>query len=50
MASIFDYFRGKKEEPVTQNEERSVTLAGPIVTDWDSSFGYGKNVDKLSIV
>ena len=49
MASILDIFRTKKvEQPV--EEIRSETIGGPYVMDWNSAFGYGRNVDRLSIV
>lgn len=49
MASILDFFKTKKATESVQ-ETRSDTIAGPIVQDWNSSYGYGRNIDKLSIV
>jgi len=47
--SLFDYF--KKEQPTPSvDETRSTTIGGVTVANWDSAFGYGKTVDKLSIV
>ena len=48
MASIFDFFKPKAT--VAGIEQRSITLAGPIVADWNSAAGYGRDVDKLSVV
>jgi HK97 family phage portal protein len=51
MADFFSYFRPKVKQPEQPvEEERSITYGGPVVSDWDSAFGYGKNVDKLSLV
>ena len=50
MASIFDYFRKDKtatEQPPEEN--RSYTYGGPVVTNWDTVFSYGKNIDKISV-
>ena len=52
MASIFDFFkRTATPEPQSEVvEKRSDTIPGPIVIEWDSAFGAGKNYDKLSVI
>jgi len=49
MASILDIFRSKKDTQPAE-EIRSETIGGPYVMDWNSAFGYGRYVDRLSIV
>lgn len=49
--ALFDFFRNKTpEQSLPTPEERSNTYAGPVVLNWDSAFGYGKQVDKISLV
>lgn len=53
--ALFDFIKfGRKpvEQPTVEqpSETRSDTIPGYIVQNWDSAFGYGKNVDRLSIV
>lgn len=52
MASIFDFFKTNKKavDNTAVIENRSETLAGPVVMDWNSAYGFGRNVDKLSVV
>ena len=47
--SLLDIFKFSKTV-VEQTEKRSDTLAGPVVTNWDSAYGYGRNIDRLSVV
>lgn len=49
--ALLDLFKfNKKALEDNSNEQRSDTIAGPVVTSWDSAYGYGRNVDKLSVV
>ena len=49
--SFLDFFRTKQVAVTPEPEEqRSVTYGGPVVSNWDSAFGAGALVDKLSVV
>jgi len=47
--ALLDFLKFNKtvDEPV---ETRSDTLGGPVVLNWDSAYGYGRNIDRLSVV
>lgn len=48
---LLDLFKfNKKAVESDSTEKRSDTIAGATVASWDSSYGYGRNVDKLSVV
>lgn len=48
--SLLDYFRtNKSTRTETSSEERSQTIAGVTVANWDAAYGYGKNVDRISV-
>ena len=48
---LLDLFKfNKKAVEVEPTSTRSDTIAGPVVTSWDSAYGYGRNVDRLSVV
>jgi phage portal protein BeeE len=48
--ALFDFLKPNKKQAEQPIEVRSDTIPGNIVQSWDSAFGYGKNVDRLSIV
>ena len=49
--ALFDFLKPKATiTKVEQPEERSTTIGGPVVLNWDSANGYARNVDKLSVV
>jgi HK97 family phage portal protein len=51
MASIFDFLKFKRQAAQEiNNEERSETIPGNIVSNWDSAFAAGKFVDRISVV
>jgi HK97 family phage portal protein len=48
IMALFDFFKsGKESAPI---EQRSVTTGDVTISDWDTAFGYGGKVDKLSVV
>lgn len=49
--ALFDFLKSKQTavQPVAE-EARSATYGGPVVSNWDSAFGYGIDIDKLSVV
>jgi HK97 family phage portal protein len=50
MASIFDFFKNNKAVEPAITEQRTDTIPGQVVMDWDSAFAQGKNYDKLSVI
>ena len=47
--ALLDIFKFRKTAE-EDTEKRSDTLAGPVVANWESAYGYGRNIDKLSVV
>jgi len=48
--AFLDFLKINKKVVEQSTETRSDTIPGNIVSNWDSAFGYGKNVDRLSVV
>jgi HK97 family phage portal protein len=49
--ALLDLFKfNKKAVENNSTETRSDTIAGATVSSWDSAYGYGRNVDRLSVV
>lgn len=49
--AFLDFLKfNKKAVEDNSTETRSDTIAGATVSSWDSAYGYGRNVDRLSVV
>jgi HK97 family phage portal protein len=48
--ALFDFLKFNKKAVDNSIEQRSETIPGYIVQNWDSAFGAGKNVDRISVV